>query len=79
MGLICMSALGWHLSVITQSSSHTDITLLQESNSALQASTPIPLNTGCTETNLTLHPSTEVTTEKNPQCSCKKYVYILFN
>ena len=62
-----MSALGSHLSVISQS-------LSQESDCTFQArfqdlSTPIPLpsNTGipseCTETNLMIHRSTEVTTE----------------
>ena len=40
---ICMCALGWHLSVISQSSSHIDIGLLQESDSTFRASTSIPL------------------------------------
>ena len=43
MALICMSALGWHVSVISQSLSHTGNSLPQESDSTFQASTPIPL------------------------------------
>ena len=43
MALVRMSALGWHLSVISQSLSHTDISLLQECDTIFQASTPIPL------------------------------------
>ena len=81
MALICMPALGWHVSVISQSLSHTGDSALQESDSIFQASTPsLFLNTGVpseyTETNLIIHRSTEVTTEKNRQYSCKKYVYI---